>query len=145
MKIIFECRLSCPAEKVVERFGEDLFRALSPPFPRLKILQFDGIKTGDHVVLQLDFMLFTGHWSSLITSSHKSDHALVFVDVGEVMPPFLSRWEHRHVIEKVRNGSIIRDEIEFSPGKGWPAWLVWLMIWIQMKPRNRIYTSFFRC
>ena len=143
-RLSFECRLSTPLEEVVSGFDESLFRALSPPFPRVKIRQFDGVNAGDRVDLELDFIVFTWKWSSLITSSKQDAERMVFIDRGEVLPPFLSFWEHHHIMEKTENGSLIRDEIEFRPGKGWPAALVRLMIWMQMTPRNRIYKAYFK-
>jgi ligand-binding SRPBCC domain-containing protein len=143
MKLRFECHLSCPVEKLISGFDERLFRALSPPFPRVLIRQFDGVKKGDKVDLELDFLLFKWKWSGSIIASAYSENGFTFIDRGEILPPFLSSWEHHHILESSKSGSIIRDEIEFSSGKGWPDWLVRLMIRIQMNPRNRIYRAYF--
>jgi ligand-binding SRPBCC domain-containing protein len=143
-RLSFECQLSNPLKEVISGFDEKLFRALSPPFPRVKIRRFDGVKAGDRVDLELDFLLFTWKWSSLITSSTEDPDYMIFIDRGEVLPPFLSFWEHHHIMEKTENGSRIRDEIEFRPGKGWPVALVRLMIRMQMTPRNRIYKVYFK-
>ena len=143
MKLSFECKLSCPVETLISGFDERLFRALSPPFPRVRIQCFDGVEKGDRVILKLDFFLFSWNWSGIITESTRQSKGLSFTDVGEILPPFLSSWEHRHILEKTANGSLIRDELEFKSAKGWPDWLVRLMVWVQMMPRRKIYQAYF--
>jgi ligand-binding SRPBCC domain-containing protein len=108
------------------------------------IRRFDGIKTGNLIILDLNFLLFRWHWSGIISSFEENSQELIFVDEGKILPPFLSSWRHRHVIKKVNDGTKILDEIEFRPAKGWPEWLVRGMIWLQMMPRNRIYKAYFK-
>lgn len=143
MKLTFECRLACPLETLIAGFDEQLFRALSPPFPQVLILQFDGIKTGDKVNLELDFLLFRWKWFGRITSSEPTEKGYTFTDKAEILPPFLSSWEHHHILEESGSGSIIRDEINFRSGKGWPDWLVSLLIRMQMNPRKKKYRAYF--
>jgi ligand-binding SRPBCC domain-containing protein len=144
MKLSFECRLPCPVEALISGFDENLFRALSPPFPQVRILQFDGVKKGDKINLELDFLLFKWKWSGSIIASGYTGNGFTFVDRGEILPPFLSGWEHHHILEASGTGSIIRDEIEFRSGKGWPDWLVRLMIQAQMNPRKKKYRAYFK-
>lgn len=141
--ISFECRLTCTLDKLIAGFNVQLFRALSPAFPAVRILRFDGVKKDDLVELELNFFIFRWRWVSRIISSGYRENGFVFIDYGIELPPFLSFWEHHHILESGTDGSLIRDEITFSPGRGWPFWLVRLMIRIQMQPRAGIYKRWF--
>jgi hypothetical protein len=50
--------------QVADRFDQNLFKALNPPFPPVKLLRFDGSRKGDEVHLQLNFLLFKQVWKS---------------------------------------------------------------------------------
>ena len=143
MNLRYECHVGRPLKEVLDGFDEKLFRYLSPAFPLVKIREFGGIRKGDLVDLNLNFLLFSWNWTSLITASGETETGFMFVDRAEKMPPFLSCWEHRHILEKSGEDCIIRDEIDFLPGKGWPAWLVRIMIELQMRPRKEKYRRYF--
>lgn len=143
LKLHFESPVQAAFEKVVSGFNVDLFRALCPPFPRVKILRFDGIEEGNLIELRLNFILFQWRWFGKIISFQKSTDKLSFVDAGTKLPPFLTFWEHTHTVLRSERTSIIRDEICFLPAGGWPVFLVKWMIILQMQPRKRIYQEFF--
>ena len=76
-------------EAVVEGFNESLFLKLNPPFPPVRLLQFDGCKKGDVVSLELNFILFKQQWISLITNDQTGEDYFQFIDIGEKMVAFL--------------------------------------------------------
>lgn len=141
--LTFECRLNQPFEKVAGGFDVELFRALCPAFPRIRIRRFDGIREGDLVQLEMNFLLFTWQWNGRVESYRYSEDELCFVDSGQKLPPFLAFWRHEHRVNRNADGCTITDAIEFLPGKAWPEFLVRQMIRMQMKPRKEIYRNYF--
>lgn len=142
-RLIFECAVPAAFEKVIGRFDINLFRALCPAFPKVRIIRFDGIAEGDLVELCLDLFLVKWQWSGKVVSFIQMEDELRFVDSGLKLPPFLGTWLHAHIVKRSGSGSIITDEISFSPAPGWPAFLVKWMIRMQMQPRKKIYRKYF--
>ena len=68
---------------------ERLFNKLAPPFPRAKLLRFDGSTTGDVVEVELQFGLFKQRWQSLIVEHGQDSQSIWFVDEGKQLPFFL--------------------------------------------------------
>ena len=143
LHLSFRCTIDAPFETVSEGFNIDLFRALCPAFPKVSIERFDGIRQGDLVSLKLGLFLLSWQWSGTVISYQRTDNELRFVDTGDRLPPFLSYWKHEHLIIKNGKGTVIEDNIEFRAGKGWPDFLVKMMISLQMKPRKKIYRNYF--
>ncbi|MDB5261041.1 MAG: hypothetical protein JWQ14_322, partial [Adhaeribacter sp.] len=71
---------------VFKGFDEALFLALAPPFPKFKLLRFDGSQPGDTVAIELNFGLFCQTWTSLITQSQITDQEAWFIDEGQQLP-----------------------------------------------------------
>lgn len=101
---------------VFRAFDEQLFRKLAPPYPRLKLLRFDGSEPGDVVEVELQTGIKSFRWASLITEREITDAAAWFVDEGQELPTPLRIWRHKHLITKNGNGAIIHDIIDFGTG-----------------------------
>jgi hypothetical protein len=67
MKLTLQTRVEQDYLSVKKGFDQTLFQKLSPPFPPVKLLRFDGSSTGDLVVLELNFLFFKQRWTSEIT------------------------------------------------------------------------------
>jgi len=131
-------------ESVFSRFTVDLFNELIPPFPKAKVLRFDGCKSGDVVILELDFLLFKQKWESLITYFNKTEKEVIFIDSGSVLPFFLKKWEHRHLIVRTKEGgSIIIDHIFFTSGFFLFDWFLYPFLYKQFADRKPIYKNYF--
>ena len=76
MRISIETKVSQNAQEVWAGFNQDLFLALNPPFPKAKLLRFDGSTTNDEVHLEIDFILFKSEWKSLITAHGESEEEI---------------------------------------------------------------------
>lgn len=139
MKIRIETKIEASLEKVKEGFTEDLFLSLNPPFPPVKLVQFDGCKTGDQVVLELNFIFFKQKWVSDITEDFENKHEWYFIDIGTQLPFFLSKWRHHHGVEKAESGSIIIDDITFSTGTILTDILMYPLLYGQFLYRKPIY------
>ncbi|GAB3824863.1 hypothetical protein GCM10028895_33780 [Pontibacter rugosus] len=71
---------------VFHAFDEQLFRKLSPPYPKLKLLRFDGSSPGDVVEVELQTGVKSFRWTSLITESKVTDTEAYFIDEGQELP-----------------------------------------------------------
>jgi ligand-binding SRPBCC domain-containing protein len=129
--------------QVWEGFTEDLFNQLSPPFPPVKVMQFDGCHKGDTVELELNFLLFKQRWKSLITDQQSTNTEIFFLDEGVKLPVFLTFWKHRHRIIKNGDSTIIADEIEFRTPTLLTNYLFYPLLWLQFAYRKPIYRKVF--
>lgn len=125
-------------------FDASLFQKLSPPFPPVRLLRFDGSQKGDLVTLELNFIFFKQKWTSEITADQTSDLEFFFVDEGVELPFFLKKWRHKHRVISTGLGSIIRDEIDFEAPFGLMSVLLYPALWLQFAFRKPIYRRIFR-
>lgn len=131
-------------QQVKKGFDQELFLTLNPPFPPVKLLQFDGCKAGDLVALELNFLLFKQQWVSKITDDYEDDRSWVFVDEGEKLPFFLKRWRHEHQVISAKKGSEIVDQIHFSSGYALIDIFLYPVLYLQFLYRKPIYKKIFR-
>lgn len=140
MRLKLTTRVDNDHYSIKELFTSDLFLALNPPFPPVRLLRFDGCKKDDQVALRLNFIFFKQDWKSLITEDHTTDSEFLFVDEGLRLPFMFTYWRHRHLIRAVGDQkSEIVDDIEFKT-PGWlPALLLKPALWLQFAYRKPIY------
>ncbi|WP_028524030.1 SRPBCC family protein [Runella limosa] len=144
MKLRIQTHVSQPYQVVWQGFNEELFRKLSPPFPPVRVVRFDGCLAGDMVVLELNFLLFKQQWISRITEQQSSESEIYFVDEGTKLPFFLRFWRHRHrIIHQEAGGTIISDEIEFKTPLWITDYLMYPLLWAQFAYRKPIYKKAF--
>jgi ligand-binding SRPBCC domain-containing protein len=143
MKIIIETPVNQDYLQVKEGFNETLFKKLSPPFPPVKLLRFDGSTKGGLVTLELNFIFFKQKWTSEIMEDQTTDKEFYFIDKGIELPFFLKNWTHKHRIVKDGENSIIRDEIDYQA----PFWILTLLLYpamlLQFAYRKPIYKKIF--
>lgn len=144
MNITIETPVEQGYLEVKAGFTETLFKKLAPPFPPVKVLRFEGCKTGDEVALELNFLLFKQKWTSLITADETSDVEFFFLDEGVQLPFFLGKWKHKHRIISSGKGAVIRDEIDFEGPFGWMTPLLFPVLWLQFWYRKPIYQKIFK-
>jgi ligand-binding SRPBCC domain-containing protein len=130
---------------IFERFDQNLFKFLSPAYPPLKVVRFDGCRKGDKVEVELG--LFPGisiKWVSEITeASSEGHHMFSFTDAGRVLPFFLIFWQHRHIIRQQGADVIIEDRIAFAGPWFMPAFLSYPMLWFTFNSRKSKYRRYF--
>ncbi|MFC3416326.1 SRPBCC family protein [Algoriphagus hitonicola] len=144
MKITIETPVNASLHGVMEGFNESLFKKLSPPFPPVKLLRFDGSKTGDLVSLELNFIFFKQKWTSRITEDELSEAEFYFVDEGIELPFFLKKWKHKHRIIRQGSGTIIRDEISYAGPNALVTFLLYPALYLQFLYRKPIYKKLFQ-
>jgi ligand-binding SRPBCC domain-containing protein len=144
MKINIETKVDQNYLTVKEGFNETLFTKLSPPFPPVKLLRFDGSKKGDIVTLELNFLLFKQKWTSEITEDKTTSKEFFFVDKGVELPFFLKEWQHRHRLIKAGENTVIRDEITYQGTFGILTVLLYPALYLQFLYRKPIYKKIFK-
>jgi predicted tellurium resistance membrane protein TerC len=143
MRIVLKTPVNQRAIDVWKGFNKDLFLKLSPPFPAVKLLRFDGSTKGDQVGLELNFGLFKQKWISDITANGENDREIYFVDQGVKLPFFLKKWKHTHIITKLGEHSEIVDDVNFSTGTLLTDLIMLPGLYLQFLYRKPIYKKFF--
>jgi ligand-binding SRPBCC domain-containing protein len=128
---------------VFNAFDEKLFHKLSPPFPKMKLVRFDGSKPGNMVEVILDAGVKSFRWTSLITDRKITDTEAFFIDEGQQLPPPLSKWHHKHLVSKRGNGATIHDIITYSSGNKLLDVLLYPVMALQFGMRKPIYQKLF--
>ncbi len=146
MHVTLRTAVSQPPAVVMAGFTRELFVALAPPFPRLRLLRFDGCRTGDKVEIELDTLVKRLSWTSLITDDGvQPDGTYFFIDEGQILPPPLRFWRHRHLIQPGPNGgSVIVDALEYRTASRLLDVVIYPAMWAQFAWRRPIYRRWFR-
>jgi ligand-binding SRPBCC domain-containing protein len=130
---------------VYRGFNQELFLKLAPPFPKVKLLRFDGSKPNDVVAIQMNIFGFKQTWISRITQSKVTEQEAYFVDQGQQLPWPLRFWQHRHVVTKSQNGgAIISDLIEYRTASFLIDLLLYPLMLAQFGYRKPIYRRVFK-
>jgi len=145
MEINIETKVDLDYLAVKEGFNETLFTKLSPPFPPVKLLRFDGSKKGDIVSLELNFLLFKQKWTSEIIEDNTTSKEFYFVDKGVELPFFLKEWHHKHRLIRAGENTVIRDEITYKGKFGIFTALLYPALYLQFLYRKPIYKKIFKC
>ncbi|WP_216679166.1 SRPBCC family protein [Hymenobacter siberiensis] len=146
MHVTLRTAVSQSPAVVMAGFTRKLFVALAPPFPRLRLLRFDGCHTGDRVEIELDTLVKRLSWTSLIVDDGvQPDGTHFFVDEGQILPPPLRFWRHRHLIQPgPKGGSVIVDALEYRTASRLLDALIYPAMWAQFTWRRPIYRRWFR-
>ena len=146
MHVTLRTAVAQPPARVMAGFTRALFVALAPPFPRLRVLRFDGCNTGDQVEIELDTLVTRLRWTSLIVDNGQlPDGTHFFVDEGRILPPPLRFWRHRHLIEPgPHGGSVIVDALEYRTASPLLDALLYPAMWAQFAWRKPIYRRWFK-
>lgn len=143
MRICITTAVKAPYQEVVQKFDQSLFQALSPPFPRLYLLRYDGNQPGDEVHVRLHFGFFHQTWKSRITAYESETGKIYFVDEGFGLPFFLRYWRHQHEIRQHGTGSLIVDDITFRAPNRLLDYLCYPVLYLQFAYRKPIYRRYF--
>lgn len=148
MHILLKTQVEQPLSTVWAGFDRSLFKHLSPPFPPVNVLRFDGCLKGDIVHLQLNFLLFRQDWISRIVDQQSTDAEIYFVDEGTKLPFFLSYWQHHHRLLRSADHdgeqTVVVDDITFRTPFLVTDYLFYPILWLQFAYRKPIYKRVFR-
>lgn len=133
--------VSAPFEEVVNGFDKNLFKALLPSFPRMKVKRFDGCKKGDIVELKMGIGPMT--WISEISETSSGWNYWEFVDIGVKLPFPIRKWRHCHRVEREGSNTLILDKIEFSSGWKLIDWAIAPILTVSFKKRKALYSKYF--
>jgi len=144
LKIRIKTLVNAPLQQVWKGFDRDLFLKLSPPFPKVELLKFDGCLKGDKVHLKLLIPFFPQYWFAEIIENSQTKHEIYFIDKGTRLPFFLSKWHHRHALVKADDANTyIIDDIDFATGTLLADFLFYPILYLQFLYRVPIYKRYF--
>jgi ligand-binding SRPBCC domain-containing protein len=145
MRLRLATTVAQPPAQVMAGFTRELFLALAPPFPKLRLLRFDGCQRGDQVLVELLLGPWQLPWSALITDHGRlPDGTHYFVDEGQQLPAPLRYWRHRHLVQPApHGGSRIVDDIEYRTHSPVLDALLYPLLWAQFAWRKPIYRRIF--
>jgi ligand-binding SRPBCC domain-containing protein len=130
-------------QKVFQLFTRELFIKLSPPFPKVKLLRFDGSEKQDKISVELDFFFFKQTWNGIITEKKTSKGEIYFIDEGIQLPFFLKKWKHKHrLIQNGENTDIV-DDVSFESPIPLLDFLLYPVMYLQFAYRKPIYKKIF--
>ncbi len=148
MRILLKTRVEQSLPAVWAGFDHTLFEQLTPAFPPVKVVRFDGCLRGDVVHLQLNFFLFRQDWISRIVDQQASDTEIFFVDQGTKLPFFLTYWQHHHRLQRsaddLSQQTTIIDDITFRTAFRLTDYLIYPILWLQFAYRKPVYKRVFR-
>lgn len=144
MHIILRTPVRQSPEQVWAGFDRTLFDRLSPPFPPVDVVRFDGCLRGDVVHLRLNFLLFRQDWISDTVDQQTTADEIYFVDQGTKLPFFLAYWHHRHrLLRDSTGGTCVVDDITFRTPFRLTDYLIYPVMWLQFAYRKPIYRRIF--
>jgi ligand-binding SRPBCC domain-containing protein len=143
MKLRIRTRVNQNYQRVWAGFDRELFLLLSPPFPPISLLRFDGCHRGDVVEVELNFLFFRQVWKSEIVDQQMGADEISFVDEGRRLPFFLKYWRHRHRILRRDNQSEIVDDITFRSPFVLLDYVLYPVMYLQFAYRRPIYRKVF--
>jgi ligand-binding SRPBCC domain-containing protein len=144
MKIKIKTKVNQDYRKVFPQFGLKLFMALKPPFLPVILDRFDGSKKHDQVHMTINLIFKKEKWITVIIDEGEKENELYFIDVGKVLPFFLTKWIHKHRIIKNGNGSIIIDDIFFKTPNPVLGIFFYIIFLIQFFYRKPVYKKYFK-
>lgn len=145
MKLLLSTTVAQPPARVMAGFTRELFLALAPPFPRMTLRRFEGSRRGNHVEIELNALGKKLRWTSLITDDGVlPDGTHYFVDEGQVLPPPLRFWRHRHLMQPAPGGTIIVEDLEYRTRFRWLDALLQPAMWAMLAWRKPIYRRWFQ-
>lgn len=145
MKLTLRTAVRQPMAQVWAGFDRALFDKLSPPFPPVEVVRFDGCMKNDTVILRLNFLFFKQNWTSRIIDQRATPTEIFFVDEGTQLPFFLAYWHHHHrlIADPATGGTTVADEITFRTPTRLTDYLFWPLLWVQFAYRKPIYRRVF--
>jgi ligand-binding SRPBCC domain-containing protein len=143
MRILLKSRVQGNFKDVMSAFDIDLFTALKPKGAKMEIVEFTGSKKGDRVHLRFLWPVKTD-WISHISEDRIDNDIAYFIDEGVKLPPGLSEWKHKHIVQKdTETTSFIIDDIYYRGTNKLLTLLLYPALYLGFYPRKKIYRTYF--
>ncbi|WP_461043313.1 SRPBCC family protein [Spirosoma harenae] len=146
MRLLLKTPVDQSLPQVWAGFDRTLFEKLTPAFPPVSVVRFDGCLKDDLVHLRLNFFVFRQDWISRIVDQQTSSKEIYFTDRGIRLPFFLTYWEHHHRLLDSGDSAqtIIIDDVTFKTPFFLTDYLLYPVLWIQFACRKPVYRRVFR-
>ena len=142
----FRLRFEVPGNyrAVFAGFTRELFEALAPAFPPVRVLRYDGNRVGDLVSLRLGVGPLGQTWTSRITEHEEGDEACYFTDEGIELPFPFATWRHRHIVERIDDmRSAIVEDVRLTAKPGLLTPVAAAVMRAQLSARGPAYRRYF--
>lgn len=127
---------------IFKLFNKDMFYYLTENAP-VKPIRYDGDYIGAEIHLQLT-LPWKDEWISVITEKELKEDICYFIDEGKKLPFNILKWQHKHIVHKVRNGIMIEDAITFKTSNWLSDRFWWISFIPQFLARKNQYKKYIR-
>lgn len=142
MRLKIETKVQGNQKEVFEKFTKELLLFVSMPYPRFKLIHFNGSSVGSVVEAELDMIIKKVKWVSVVTEHEVQSEKSWFVDEGTVMPFGMIYWRHKHLVEQRNDGAYIIDDLTFHGNNFFKSLMLYFMFipaFYYRKPRYKMY------
>jgi ligand-binding SRPBCC domain-containing protein len=144
MRIRLITTVMSPFSYVREKFNQQLFEFLLPPFNLATIERYEGQNPGDIIDLKFNIPFIGKHWTVIIKESWLSHREYGFVDRGLRVPMGILYWKHVHrVVARDNKSCFIIDDIEFESSYKIFDYVLYMPLWLIFWPRKFQYKKYF--
>lgn len=138
-----QTKIDSSISQVWSQFNEELLKKISPPFPSVQIIRFDGCSKGDLVILEINLLILKVIWSSQITSFNQDSTQFSFVDEGIQVPFGIKKWKHEHSIIKIDEmHCYIQDLVTFKTSFVFLDLILFPFLWGMIFYRKPFYKKY---
>jgi ligand-binding SRPBCC domain-containing protein len=138
-----QTKIDSSISQVWSQFNEELLKKISPPFPSVQIIRFDGCSKGDLVILEINLLILKVIWSSQIISFNQDSTQFSFVDEGIQVPFGIKKWKHEHSIIKIDEmHCYIQDLVTFKTSFVFLDLILFPFLWGMIFYRKPFYKKY---
>tara|TARA_B110000263_G_scaffold119534_1_gene104065 strand:+ start:1141 stop:1581 length:441 start_codon:yes stop_codon:yes gene_type:complete len=111
-------------------------------FQPVKIIEWSGIQ--NQKIAYFKLWLFGWKTFKVKHQEYKlNDNELSFIDKGVVLPLGIKSWEHKHIIKRDGNNTIIKDLVYFSHSNFYIGYLLFPILMFPIIIRILLYKIYF--
>lgn len=144
MNLKISTKVYASLDQTKASFDRKLFEKLAPPFPKMRLLRFDGSDVGDIVAVELNFVFWKQNWVSRIVSNKSCSTYYYFIDEGIELPFFFKKWKHRHELKACGHQTIVTDSIYFKGPNLLIELATYPLLLLQFLYRKPVYRKYFK-
>ncbi|WP_051556640.1 SRPBCC family protein [Alkalihalobacterium bogoriense] len=107
-------------------------------FPKVRITSDPETKKGNRIVMELQFLFFTFHWTANITAVTED----YFIDEAIKVPFPLIAWKHKHCLHEENGVTVMTDTVEYESSI--PSFLLKPFIYGMFQNRKKAIQHYFK-
>ena len=131
-------------DQVEAGFDRALFEKVLGAGRLVRVTRFEGLENDAIFEVEFGAGPLSGRWVGQIERKIRDPNEIAYTDVGIELPKPLRTWRHRHrLLRRLKGGTFIRDEIEFSTGTRTGDWALYPVLMGLILARRPIYKAAF--